>query len=90
MEVRWFDVSPVPLRRNPSSGPTEPQKAGRADPIPSNSYNRYLAIAARTVRRSLKEDKRVAAERRGESELRFARWSVSAHDGGAEAYCGQN
>jgi F-type H+-transporting ATPase subunit epsilon len=38
------------------------------------TYNRYLAIAARTVRRSLKEDKRVAAERRGEMDLRFAKW----------------
>ncbi|KAF9732098.1 hypothetical protein PMIN03_000693 [Paraphaeosphaeria minitans] len=39
------------------------------------SYNRYIAVASRTVRRSLKEDKRIAAERRGESELRFANWS---------------
>jgi F-type H+-transporting ATPase subunit epsilon len=29
------------------------------------------------VRRSLKEDKRIAAEKRGESELRFAKWEVS-------------
>lgn len=40
------------------------------------SYNRYLAIAARAVRRSLKEDKRIVAERRGEMDLRFAKWSV--------------
>ncbi|KAF2755617.1 hypothetical protein EJ05DRAFT_513106 [Pseudovirgaria hyperparasitica] len=38
------------------------------------TYNRYLAVAARVVRRSLKEDKRIAAERRGEMELRFAKW----------------
>ncbi|ATY63998.1 mitochondrial ATP synthase epsilon chain domain-containing protein [Cordyceps militaris CM01] len=38
------------------------------------TYNRYLAIAARTVRRSLNEEKRVAVERRGEMELRFAKW----------------
>ncbi|KAI4730864.1 hypothetical protein E4T49_01097 [Aureobasidium sp. EXF-10728] len=38
------------------------------------SYNRYLAVAARVVRRSLKEDKRLAAERRGEMDLRFAKW----------------
>ncbi|KAA6410044.1 MAG: F-type H+-transporting ATPase subunit epsilon [Lasallia pustulata] len=38
------------------------------------TYNRYLAVAARVVRRSLKEDKRLQAERRGESELRFAKW----------------
>lgn len=41
-----------------------------------NSYNRYLAIAARTIRRSLNEEKRLAAERRGDMELRFARWEV--------------
>lgn len=41
------------------------------------SYNRYLAVAARVVRRSLKEDKRLQAERRGEMDLRFAKWEVS-------------
>ena len=41
------------------------------------SYNRYLAVAARVVRRSLKEDKRLQAEKRGEMDLRFAKWSVS-------------
>ena len=43
----------------------------------SDSYNRYLAVASRAVRRSLKEDKRIVAERRGEMELRFAKWTVS-------------
>ncbi|KAI0202501.1 mitochondrial ATP synthase epsilon chain-domain-containing protein [Astrocystis sublimbata] len=38
------------------------------------TYNRYLTVASRVVRRSLKEDKRVAAERRGEMDLRFAKW----------------
>ncbi|KAI1820878.1 mitochondrial ATP synthase epsilon chain domain-containing protein [Xylaria intraflava] len=38
------------------------------------TYNRYLAVASRVVRRSLKEDKRVVAERRGESDLKFAKW----------------
>ncbi|KAJ4340311.1 hypothetical protein N0V87_002603 [Didymella glomerata] len=38
------------------------------------TYNRYISVASRVVRRSLKEDKRIAAERRGESELRFAKW----------------
>ncbi|KAF2397062.1 mitochondrial ATP synthase epsilon chain domain-containing protein [Trichodelitschia bisporula] len=38
------------------------------------SYNRYLAVASRVVRRSLKEDLRVQAERRGEMDLRFAKW----------------
>lgn len=41
------------------------------------SYNRYLAVASRAVRRSLKEDVRLAAERRGQMDLRFAKWSVS-------------
>ncbi|QSZ34104.1 hypothetical protein DSL72_005692 [Monilinia vaccinii-corymbosi] len=39
------------------------------------SYNKYLSVAARTVRRSLKDDKRLAAERRGQMELRFAKWT---------------
>ncbi|KAH7117611.1 F-type H+-transporting ATPase subunit epsilon [Dendryphion nanum] len=38
------------------------------------TYNRYVSVASRVVRRSLKEEKRIAAERRGESELRFAKW----------------
>ena len=41
-----------------------------------NSYNRYLAVAARVVRRSLKEEQRLKAERRGEMELKFAKWEV--------------
>ena len=43
----------------------------------NNRYNRYLAIAARCVRRSLKEDQRLQAERRGEMDLKFAKWEVS-------------
>ncbi|KAI4290696.1 MAG: hypothetical protein L6R35_000003 [Caloplaca aegaea] len=43
-----------------------------------NSYNRYLAVAARAVRRSLKEQPRLQAERRGEMDLRFAKWTVEA------------
>ncbi|KAH7156803.1 mitochondrial ATP synthase epsilon chain domain-containing protein [Dactylonectria macrodidyma] len=38
------------------------------------TYNRYLAVAARAVRRSLKEEKRIAVERRGELDLKFVRW----------------
>ncbi|RHZ71284.1 hypothetical protein CDV55_106505 [Aspergillus turcosus] len=38
------------------------------------TYNRYLAVAARAVRRSLKDGPRLAAERRGQSELRFSKW----------------
>ncbi|KAK5800791.1 hypothetical protein VI817_003003 [Penicillium citrinum] len=41
------------------------------------SYNRYLAIAARTVRRSLKETPRLESERRDLMDLRFAKWHVS-------------
>lgn len=40
------------------------------------SYNRFLAVSARAIRRSLKEDKRIVAERRATSELRFATWKV--------------
>ncbi|KAF2268903.1 hypothetical protein CC78DRAFT_454127 [Lojkania enalia] len=38
------------------------------------TYNRYISVASRVVRRSLKEEKRIGAERRGESDLRFAKW----------------
>lgn len=43
---------------------------------PSNSYNRYLAVAAGAVRRSLKEGARLHAEARGRTDLRFAKWKV--------------
>ncbi|KAJ9137011.1 hypothetical protein NKR19_g8323 [Coniochaeta hoffmannii] len=39
------------------------------------TYNRYLTVAARAVRRSLKDDKRLVAERRGETDLRFTKWT---------------
>ncbi|PBP23910.1 hypothetical protein BUE80_DR005076 [Diplocarpon rosae] len=39
------------------------------------TYNKYLSVAARVVRRSLKDDKRLAAERRGEMDLKFAKWN---------------
>lgn len=42
-----------------------------------NSYNKYLAVAARAVRRSLKDTQRLNAERRGQSDLKFAKWEVS-------------
>lgn len=45
-------------------------------PLTMTSYNRYLAVASRVVRRSLKEEKRIQAERRGEAELRFSKWEV--------------
>ncbi len=43
------------------------------------SYNRYLAVAARVVRRSLKEQPRLQAEKRGEMDLKFAKWEVSGY-----------
>ena len=44
----------------------------------NHSYNRYIAVASRALRRSLKEDKRILAERRGEAaDIKFAKWSVS-------------
>ena len=46
--------------------------------LTNHSYNRYLAVAARVVRRSLKEGERLKAERRGEMELRFAKWEVGS------------
>ena len=51
-------------------------EAPAIEPNIVNSYNRYIAVASRVVRRSLKEEKRIAAERRGESEIRFAKWDV--------------
>jgi F-type H+-transporting ATPase subunit epsilon len=38
------------------------------------TYNRYAAIAARTVRRSLKENKRLEAERRATATVRVSKW----------------
>ncbi|BFZ61025.1 hypothetical protein YB2330_002083 [Saitoella coloradoensis] len=38
------------------------------------TYNRYASICARTVRRVLKEEKRIEAERRGEMLLKMAKW----------------
>ncbi|TAQ85152.1 hypothetical protein B7494_g6522 [Chlorociboria aeruginascens] len=39
------------------------------------TYNKYLSVAAQVVRRSLKDNKRLQAEKRGETELRFAKWT---------------
>ena len=38
------------------------------------TYNRYSGIAARAVRRALKEDKRLEAERRNTSTVRVSKW----------------
>lgn len=39
------------------------------------SYNRYASIAAEALRKSLKEEARVIAMRRGEMDLRVAKFS---------------
>ncbi|KAI0797526.1 mitochondrial ATP synthase epsilon chain-domain-containing protein [Abortiporus biennis] len=38
------------------------------------SFNKYSQIAARAVRQSLKEEERVAAEKRGVTILRYQKW----------------
>ena len=43
-------------------------------------FNKYSQIAARAVRLSLKEDKRVLAERRGVTNLRYQKWE-NGHGG---------
>ncbi len=39
-----------------------------------NRYNKYTQIAARAVRQSLKENERVAAEKRGLTALKYQHW----------------
>ncbi|KZT09686.1 uncharacterized protein LAESUDRAFT_646462 [Laetiporus sulphureus 93-53] len=38
------------------------------------TYNKYTQIAARALRQSLKENERVAAEKRGLTILRYQHW----------------
>ena len=38
------------------------------------TYNRYSGIAARAVRRALKENKRLEAEKRDHSVVRVSKW----------------
>ncbi|KAI0294242.1 mitochondrial ATP synthase epsilon chain-domain-containing protein [Multifurca ochricompacta] len=38
------------------------------------TYNKYTQIAARAVRQSLKENERLAAEKRGSTVLRYQHW----------------
>jgi len=38
------------------------------------TYNKFTQITARAVRASLKDDYRVAAERRGVTSLRYQQW----------------
>lgn len=42
--------------------------------IITSSYNKYAQITARAVRASLKEEERLAAEKRGVSTLRYQQW----------------
>ncbi|KAF8308553.1 hypothetical protein DL93DRAFT_2142230 [Clavulina sp. PMI_390] len=39
------------------------------------TFNKYSQIAARALRNSLKEDARLAAEKRGTSELKYQKWT---------------
>ncbi|KXN87185.1 hypothetical protein AN958_09111 [Leucoagaricus sp. SymC.cos] len=39
-----------------------------------SSYNKYAQVAARAVRASLKEEQRLAAEKRGLTSLRYQQW----------------
>lgn len=79
MESRWPHVRQLTLYRSDSDNWPPPLPASEPIKLTQdffNSYNRYLAVAARVVRRSLKEDKRIVAERRGEMDLRFVKWEV--------------
>lgn len=84
MESRWSYVRQLNTRGTYDSiaGPKATASEQRKKlTVPfSDSYNRYLAVAARVVRRSLKEDKRLIAERRGEMDLRFSKWQVRRHE----------
>lgn len=42
--------------------------------ITAHSYNKYAQITARAVRASLKEEERLAAEKRGITTLRYQQW----------------
>ena len=39
-----------------------------------NRFNKYSQICARAVRQSLKENERIAAEKRGITNLRYQNW----------------
>jgi F-type H+-transporting ATPase subunit epsilon len=39
-----------------------------------SSYNKYAQITARALRSSLKEEHRLAAEKRGLTQLRYQQW----------------
>jgi hypothetical protein len=80
---QWHSRGKPPVSRTPSRF-LEVPKPLSSEELTLHSYNRYIAVASRVVRRSLKDEKRIIAEKRGESELRFAKWDVSAYrlDGG--------
>ena len=40
----------------------------------ASRYNKYTQIAARALRQSLKEEFRVASEKRGQTILRYQKW----------------
>ncbi|TEB39428.1 hypothetical protein FA13DRAFT_1679485, partial [Coprinellus micaceus] len=49
------------------------------------SYNKFAQITARAVRSSLKDDLRVAAEKRGQTNVRYQQWQDGK--GGAQVRC---
>ncbi|KAJ3548002.1 hypothetical protein NMY22_g1432 [Coprinellus aureogranulatus] len=49
------------------------------------TYNKYAQITARALRSSLKDDLRVAAEKRGQTSVRYQQWQDGK--GGAQSYC---
>ncbi|KAJ8118822.1 hypothetical protein OPT61_g268 [Boeremia exigua] len=76
LNFRFNTTNPIsdPQTHSPPVNPHPTITMAAAWKVAGLTYNRYISVASRVVRRSLKEDKRIAAERRGESELRFAKW----------------
>lgn len=73
LESCRFDVCSLPMPRSAVFQPSQ----SLINHFPPNSYNRYLAVASQTVRRSLKSDIRAKLTNRGQAELKFAKWEVS-------------
>jgi F-type H+-transporting ATPase subunit epsilon len=48
------------------------------------TFNKYSQIASRALRASLKEEKRVIAEKRGTTSLRYQKWTNG--EGGEHVY----
>ncbi|KIY66330.1 hypothetical protein CYLTODRAFT_491574 [Cylindrobasidium torrendii FP15055 ss-10] len=48
------------------------------------TYNKYSQIAARALRSSLKEEKRLLAEKRGVTQLKYQKWESGV--GGTQTF----